>query len=173
MLEKHPLPDQIIIKCLNTNYGIAVVTLTFLPIGADTNASIYKAQTFDQTSYFIKLKLGHHHDIGVEIVKLLQWAGIPQIIPHIKTIHGKSTQPIDDFILIVYPFVEGQDGFSRSLTDNQWIKLGKALRTIHEVEVPSSLQKNIRRETYSPKWRDALRSIYPSLKAIQSLMRQA
>ena len=64
MLEKHALPDQIIIKCLNTNYGIAVATLTFLPIGADTNASIYKAQTFDQTSYFIKLKLGHHHDKG-------------------------------------------------------------------------------------------------------------
>src|SRR5689334_8426206 len=102
MLEKHPLQDQIIIKCLNTNYGIAVAALTFLPIGADTNASIYKAQTFDQTSYFIKLKLGHHHDIGVEIVELLQRAGIPQIIPPIKTIHGKSTQTIDDFTLIVY-----------------------------------------------------------------------
>ena len=164
MLEKHALPDQILIKCLNTNYGIAVATLTFLPIGADTNASIYKAQTFDQTSYFIKLKLGHHHDISVEIVELLQLAGIPQIIPPIKTIHGKSTQPIDDFTLIVYPFVEGQDGFSRSLTDDQWIKLGKALKLAHEVEVPSSIQNSIRREAYSPKWRDALRSIYPHIE---------
>ena len=58
MLEKHALPDQILIKSLNTNYGIAVATLTFLAIGADTNASIYKAQTFDQASYFIKLKQG-------------------------------------------------------------------------------------------------------------------
>lgn len=164
MLEKHALPDQIIIKCLNTNYGIAVATLTFLPIGADTNASIYKTQTFDQTSYFIKLKLGHHHDIGVEIVELLQRAGISQIIPPIKTIHGKSTQPIDDFTLIVYPFVEGQDGFSRSLTDDQWIKLGKALKLVHEVEVPSSIQNSIRREAYSPKWRDALRSTYAHIE---------
>jgi len=84
MLEKHALPDQIIIKCLNTNYGIAVVTLTFLPIRADTNASIYKAQTFDQTSYFIKLKLRHHHDISVEIVELLQQKGIHQTIPLLK-----------------------------------------------------------------------------------------
>lgn len=81
MLEKHALSDQAIIKCLNMNYGIAATTLTLLPIGADTNASIYKAQTFDQTSYFIKLKLGHHHDIGVEIVELLQLAGTSQIIP--------------------------------------------------------------------------------------------
>ena len=55
MLEKHALPDQVIIKCLNTNYGIAVATLTFLPIGADANASIYEAQTFDQASCFINL----------------------------------------------------------------------------------------------------------------------
>ena len=146
------------------NYGIAATTLTLLPIGADTNASIYKAQTFDQASYFIKLKLGHHHDIGVEIVELLQRAGTSQIIPPIKTIHGKSTQPIDDFTLIVYPFVEGQDGFSRSLTDDQWIKLGKTLKLVHEIEVPSSIQKNIRRESYSPKWRDALRSIYAHIE---------
>ena len=164
MLEKHALPDQIIIQCLNTNYGIDVATLTFLPIGADTHASIYKAQTFDQRSYFIKLKLGHHHDIAVKIAELLQRAGTPQIIPPIKTIHGKSTQPIDDFTLIVYPFVEGQDGFSRSLTDDQWIKLGKALRLVHEVEVPSSIQNKIRREAYSPKWRDAIRSIYPHIE---------
>nr|MBA3817058.1 aminoglycoside phosphotransferase family protein [Parachlamydiaceae bacterium] len=164
MLEKHALSNQTIIKCLNINYGLAVTTLTFLPIGADTNASIYKAKTFDQTSYFIKLKLGHHHDIGVEIVELLQRAGIQQIIPPIKTIHGKSTQSIDDFTLIVFPFIEGQDGFSRNLKDDQWIKLGKALKQVHELEVPSSILNSLRREAYSPKWRDILRSIYPCIE---------
>ena len=102
--------------------------------------------------------------MSVELVELLLRAGIPQIIPPIKTIHGKSTQLIDDFTLIVYPFVEGQDGFSRSLTDDQWIKLGKMLKLVHEVEVPSSIQNSIRREAYSPKWRDALRSIYPHIE---------
>ena len=148
MLEKHPLPYQIIIKHLNTNYEIAVGTLTFLPIGANTNASIYKAQTFDHPPYFIKLKLGRYHDIGVEIVELLDRAGIPQIISPIKTIHEKSTQPIDDFNLIVYPFFEGQDGFSRSLTDGQWIELGKVLRLVYKVKVPSSIQNRITREVY-------------------------
>jgi spectinomycin phosphotransferase len=164
MLEKHALPDPILIQCLNTHYGIAVSTLTFLPIGADGNASIYQAQTFDQTSYFIKLKTGHHHEIGVQIVELLEQAGIQQIIPPIKTIHGTSTQPMGDFTLIVYPFVEGQDGFNRSLTDDQWRKLGKALKLVHEVEVPSSIQNRIRREAYSPKWRDAVRSLYTHME---------
>ena len=91
------------------------------------NASVYKAQTYDQTSYFVKLKRGHHHDISVAIVELLHDAGIQQIIPPVKTILGQSTQRIEDFTLIVYPFVEGQDGFSRNLTDNQWIKLGQSI----------------------------------------------
>lgn len=155
----------VLIKCLKTYYGVTVATLAFLPIGADAHASIYKAQTSNQVSYFIKLKLGHNHDVSVEIVELLQRTGIQQIISPIKTIHGKSTQPIENFTLIVYPFIEGQDGFSRSLTDDQWIKLGKALKQIHEIEVPSSTQKSIRRETYSPKWRNALRSIYPHIES--------
>jgi spectinomycin phosphotransferase len=160
MLEKHTLPDLTITECLKTHYGIETAILTFLPIGADINACVYKAQTFDQTPYFIKIKQGHNHDLSVEITELLYRAGVQQIIPPIKTIQGKSTQPIDGFTLVVYPFVDGQDGFNKNLTDDQWIKLGKALRQIHEIKVPISTQKQIRRETYSPTWREAVRSIY-------------
>lgn len=165
MREKHPLSDPIIISCLNTYYGIEAATLTFLPLGADMNASVYKAQTLDQKSYFIKLKQGHHHDSGVEIVELLLSKGIKQIIPPIKTVHGKSTQRIDDFTLLVYPFVDGQDGFNRHLTDDQWTTLGNALRQVHEVEVPLPIQHRIRRETYSAKWREIVRSIYVCMEA--------
>lgn len=165
MLEKHDLPDSIIIKCLHTNYGIDASSLTFLPIGADTNASVYKVQTLDQTPYFIKLKQGHHHDISIEIIELLQRSGVQQIIPPIKTIHGKPTHPINNYTLIVYPFVEGQDGFSRNLTDDQWIQLGKALKQVHHVEVPPSIQNRIRKESYSPKWCEAVRSLYPHIEA--------
>ncbi len=165
MMEKYPLSDQRIINCLNADYGIEVATLVFLPLGADMNASVYTAQATDLTSYFVKLKRGHHHDIGVEIVELLHEAGIPQIIPPLRTIHGRPTQRIEDFTLIVYPFVEGKDGFSCDLTDNQWIKLGKALRQIHEIDVPLSIQNKVRREVYSPQWRELVRSLYAHIEA--------
>lgn len=168
MLEKHLFSDSMIIKCLNNNYGIEAGTLTFLPIGADMNASVYKVQTRDQLSYFIKLKQGSHHDISVEVVELLQRTGIHRIIPPIKTIHGNLTQPIDDCTLIVYPFIEGQNGFNRDLTDDQWIKLGKTLKHVHTVKVPLSIQNRIRRETYSPKWREIVRSLYPHIETTSS-----
>jgi len=162
---KQPLSDQRIIDCLNANYGIKVARLAFLPIGADLNASIYKAETYEQSSYFIKLKRGHHHDISATIIALLHDAGIQQIIPPIKTKHGQPIQHIDDFTLIVSPFIEGQDGFSRDLTDEQWLTLGKVMRQIHEIDVPSSIQLIIRHEDYSPKWREAVRSLYAHIES--------
>ena len=163
MIEKQPLSLQRIIDCLNTDYGIAVATLTFLALGADVNASVYKAHTHDGLSYFVKLKRGHYHDISVTVLSLLQSSGIQQIIPPIKTIHGRPTQHIDDFTLIVYPFVEGQNGFCYNLTDDQWVTLGKVLRQVHEFDVPPSIKDRIRREVYSSKWREAVRLLYPDI----------
>lgn len=165
MIEKSLLSKQRIIDCLKINYGIEVATLTFLPLGADMQASIYKAQARDQLSYFVKLKHGHHHDISAIIIALLCNAGIQQIIPIVKTIRGQPTQRLDDFTLIISPFIEGQDGFSRDLTDDQWYALGKVMRQIHEIDVPPSIQSMVRWETYSPKWRQAVRSLYPLIES--------
>lgn len=169
MIEKQPLSDQRIIDCLNIDYGIKVAKLIFLPLGADMNASVYKAEAHDQSSYFIKLKRGHHHDISATIIALLHDAGIQQIILPIKTNCGQPIQHIDDFTLIVSPFVEGQDGFSRDLTDDQWVVLGKMIKQIHEIDVPSSVQRVIRRETYSPRWREAVRSLYTHIESAPSV----
>ena len=127
------------------------------------NASVYKAETRDGQSYFVKLKRGHHSDISVTLLVLLQASGIQQIIPPIKATDGKLTQHINDFTLTVYPFVDGQNGFSCHLTDDQWIALGKALKQVHELDVPPSIKDQIRKETYSSKWREDIRSLDPHI----------
>ncbi|HSX10822.1 MAG TPA: aminoglycoside phosphotransferase family protein [Chlamydiales bacterium] len=160
MVEKRPLSAQRIIDCLNVDYGIAVSTLAFLPLGADRDASVYKAHTHGGPSYFVKLKRGHQYDIGVALLSILQSSGIQQIIPPVKTTHGRLTQPIDDFTLIVYPFVDGRSGFCYNLTDDQWVTLGKVLRQVHEFDVPPSIKDRLRREVYSPKWREVVRALY-------------
>lgn len=157
-----------IINWLRTYYRIEATALALLPLGADMNASIYKVQASDQKTYFVKLKRGHFQDVNIEILELLQMAGIRQLIAPIKTVGGKQIQQAGDFTLIVYPFVQGQDGFSRSLTDEQWILLGRALRQVHEIDVPPSLQTRIRREDFSPKWRDVVRSLYAHSEAVST-----
>lgn len=153
-------PTHFIIDCLSVHYGINVAAISQLHIGADVNASIYKVKASDQKSYFVKLKQRHFHDVQIEILTLLQTAGIEQIILPIKTIKSKQLYQTGDLALIVYPFIKGEDGFNRNLTDEQWIVLGRALRQVHEIKVPSSLKSSIRREDFSPQWREAVRSFY-------------
>jgi spectinomycin phosphotransferase len=160
MTEKQPFSSQSIIDCLKANYGLAITALTLLPIGADMNASVYKAETKSSQSYFVKLKRGHRYDMSVALLALLQASGIQQIIPPIKTTTGRLTQHIGDSTLTVYPFVNGQNGFCYSLTDEQWTVLGKVLRQVHEFDVPPSFKDLIRKETYSDKWRKVVRSLY-------------
>lgn len=165
IIEQYSFTEQRIIDCLNAEYGIKAVTLTYIPLGADIDAKVYKAQADDQSSYFVKLKKGTNHDIGVVLQSLLHDAGIAQIISPIKTIHGKSTLHIDNFTLIVYPFIEGQDGFSKNLTHDQWVELGKVLKQIHTFDVPQSIKNHIKKEDYSAAWRNAVKSIYHAIDA--------
>lgn len=161
MIEKSPHSEQYIIDCLKINYGIDVETLTCLPFGADMDALVYKAQTHNKVSYFIKIKRGHDHDISAIIIDFLYSAGVHHIIPTVKTIHGTSIQPIDAFTLSVSPFVHGKDGFSQDLTHNHWCTLGAVMRRIHTIDVSPSLQAKIRKESYTSKWRKAVRALYP------------
>lgn len=165
MIEKQMLSDSDIIRCLHADYGIEVATLTCLPLGADMDAAVYKAQDRGQRSYFVKVKLQTSYDIGAAVVELLHDAGVLQVIPPIKTIEGLSALHVEDCTISVYPFIEGQDGFSRDLSDAQWSALGKALRQIHEIAVPLAMQNRIRQEEYSPKWRQAVRSLYSHIEA--------
>ncbi|MDQ5890952.1 MAG: spectinomycin phosphotransferase [Candidatus Dependentiae bacterium] len=159
------LPDQRIIDCLNTDYGIKISVLTLIPLGADIDASVYKAQAYDRSSYFVKLRRGYHYGIAAVIQLSLHDAGIQQIISPVATNHGQLTHCVDAFTLIVYPFIEGQDGFSRDLTNDQWITLGNALRQVHEFHLPLVIKNQIKRESYSSKWREAVRSMYAHIDA--------
>jgi len=165
MIEKF-LPDLVIINHLYSDYGIAVKALIPLSLGADMDASVYKAQSDDQKSYFLKVKQGHN-DIGPIIIELLRNAGIQPIISPLKTIPGQLTKRIDNLTLTVYPFIEGLDGFSQNLTETQWLTLGRTLRQIHEVSVPLLIQNQIRLEDFSSKWRDAVRVLYVHIAAEQ------
>lgn len=165
MIENTLLSGQRIINCLSSDYGIKITTLTFLPLGADMNASAYRAETYEKSTYFVKIMRGCVQDVSVLLLGLLQDAGVQQIVPPIKTSQGQLAQQLDDFTLVVYPFVEGQDGFSRNLTDAQWVLLGKLLRQVHEMGVPPSIQAMIRREDYSPQWREAVRSLYAYIES--------
>ncbi|MBX3486579.1 MAG: aminoglycoside phosphotransferase family protein [Candidatus Paracaedibacteraceae bacterium] len=155
MTSKSPL-DQQIRQILRNHYAIDVKMIDCLNTGADINASVYKAIDQNQSRYFIKLRQSNHNDLSTIITDFLYQEGIQNIIPGIKTCHGQPFQVLDDQTLTVFPFIDGQDGFSTDLTDHQWQSLGKTIKKIHTIKYPQHIRDKIPLESYSAKWRQVL-----------------
>lgn len=164
MLEKPDLPDERLLSCLRTDLGLDAAAVTFLPIGADINTAVYRAEC-DGESFFVKLRRGDNAGMAVEIARLLHDHGIEAVIPPGRTRGGALRAQVDDFTVSVSPFIAGRDGFDRRLSDANWIALGKALKRIHTGELPASISERLPRENFSAQWRDLVRAFQAQAEA--------
>jgi spectinomycin phosphotransferase len=154
MLEKPDLPDEKLISCLRGDFGLSVAEIIFLPLGNDVNTAVYRVVADDGTPYFLKLRSGPFDESAVAIPRFLADRGIGAIIAPIPTRIGRLWARMDDFAVILSPFVAGCNGFEAALSDRQWVELGAALSAMHGAAVPLALRAGIPRETYSPHWRE-------------------
>jgi len=143
MLEKPELEDKKIINCLKTEYGLYVEKIAFLPLGVDLNTAVYRVVTNDETVYFLKLRSGEFHEASVAVPKYLSDLGVKQIIPSLTTQTGRLWAHLASFNVILYPFVEGHNGFESNLSDKQWVEFGTALKRFHTADIPLAITSSI------------------------------
>ena len=156
MKEKPALQDQRIIDRIREVYGVEIARAEFLPIG-DISSAKYRLVTNEPVPYFLKLRKGSYKEISVSVPHFLHEQGIYQVLSPLKTQDGRLWTDLDAYTCILYPFIEGQNGFQAPLSDGQWIELGAALKDVHCVDLPSDLQAKIPVETYSPFWREKVK----------------
>jgi spectinomycin phosphotransferase len=164
MLEKPDIPDEQILACLRAEYGLPILQIAFLPIGGDASTAVYRAVTGEATSYFCKLKRHGFDPVSVALPAFLSEQGNSRVIPPLRTRSGELWAVMEEFHLILYPFVEGTNGYDLELTERQWSAFGAAIRKLHTTGVPPALQSRLRREGYSPEWRDLCRVILERLE---------
>lgn len=157
MLEKPTIADEFIISHLQEAYDLRLAELTFLPLGADENTSVYRVQTESGAVYFLKLRKNFDEMI-VRVPILLKEKGIQAILVPLETRSKQQYADFGEYKLILYPFIDGKDGFSRELSDRHRRTLGAALKGIHDAQIPSELKRLVPKETYSPYWRDLLKT---------------
>jgi spectinomycin phosphotransferase len=155
MLEKPGIADHLIISRLQEEYEFHIAELTFLPLGADQGTAVYRVVSEGGTAYFLKLRKGFE-EITVRVPLFLKSHGIGEIISPIETRSKRAWADFGEYKMILYPFIEGQDGFDRELTDAQRKTLGAALKEIHSAQLPPELEGLIPKETFDPGWRERL-----------------
>jgi spectinomycin phosphotransferase len=156
MLEKPDLPDRLILCRIQDEYGLQVARLAFLPLGADVNTAVYRLETHDGATCFLKLRKGAFDETSVRLPQFLHSLSIRAVIPPLETRLGQLWGSLDPYKLMLYPFIEEADALE--LTDRQWLEFGAALKRIHSAKPPPALKKLLQRETFAPDWRESVKT---------------
>jgi spectinomycin phosphotransferase len=156
MLEKPDLQDARIADWLLDHYGLRIVEVEFLPTGYQ-NTAAYRVVAEDNKSYFLKLRRDVFEEASVTLPVSLRDLGLRQIITPIATQSRQYWAYLDDFNVILYPFVDGYNAFKFPLTEYQWIDFGSAVKRIHSTLLPPELSGHIQHETYSREWSEQVR----------------
>ena len=165
MLEKPDIQDDEIIACLQAEYGLRIIQITFLPLGGNLCTAVYRAVAEDGTPYFCKLRCSEFEEISVELPRFLIEQGIAQVIPPLPSKTDRLWAQLEAFHVILYPFVEGTSGFEEKLTERQWADFGTALQRIHTLSLPPALSQKMQKENYSPEARDICREVFQRLES--------
>lgn len=157
MLTPPALSTDTIIASLRDAYGLSISQVTFLPIGADVNAAVYRLTADNGTPYFLKLKRDTGDEVAVAVPAFLHAQGILPVMAPLATATNQLWTSAHDFAWILYPYFDGRDGFETALTDAQWIAFGQTMRAVHAATLPPAMAQRVPREDYAPRWRDAVK----------------
>ena len=147
---------------MENEYGIKIKKIQQLFTGADKDSFVYKATTDLDALFFVKARTGYFNGSLFELPYLLAESIGGHIIEPVKTLEGNLYLNAGDYIIILYPYINGKSAIAKPLKKDQWIEFGSALRKMHTLKLrPGSLQ--IPRESYDGRWRRALKKHMESL----------
>ena len=151
MLTKAKLADESIVDVLRNHYHIEAATLTFLPIGNDAKAWVYRVET-GQCTYFLKLRKGKPPYAGLLAPHYLHNIGIENVVAPIRSVSGELCVDAQDFLLILYAWKTGESAWKSELSLDQWRDWGGIMRSIHDATITDCLKALVPREQYGQKW---------------------
>lgn len=164
MLEKPAIDDDALIHALNKAYGLALLSVSFLPLGAEINSAAYKAQASDETKYFVKLRRGPPSVAAVAVPTYLFESHMSQVIPALRTQTGDLWCCFYNWVMTLHPFIDGHHGYAQTMSPAQWEEFGAALKHLHTTILPAEIAEQVPREDFSSRWPEQLK---PFLERIE------
>ncbi len=144
------LSDDTLCASLRTHYRLAVVELTFLPLGHDSSAWVYRVRTIGDVLYFLKVRRCVSNIPGLLVPHYLHDHGIAQVVAPLPTVAQTLWAEAAGYGLILYPFITGTTGMAQGMMPRQWTDYGAILRQIHAATITPELARVMRRETFVP-----------------------
>ena len=134
MREDPGLDVAAIATTLAAGYGLRARSVSYLPIGYDLDAAVYRVLADDGAAYFLKIRFGPVDEAGLAVPRMLIDGGVPNVLAPIRTASSALWCRLDGtsgYSVVLYPFVEGGDAVATGLSDEQWREFGTTLRAVH------------------------------------------
>lgn len=139
MLDKPTIDDTVLIDAVRTCWGVALASVTFLPLGLDVQAWAYRADADTGEQFFLKVRRGRPALASIRLPQLLHDQGLREVVAPIPPHDQRPWREADGFHLLLYPYVEGTSAWASGFTDRQWFEHGTFLRRLHASTVPDGL----------------------------------
>ena len=149
MREPPRIPEERLRACLQRHYDLYPVTLEFLPRGHDYNAGVYRAVSEQGIAYLLKVMSRPLYEPRCLVPRYLNDQGITSVVAPIPTRDGALWTQLDNWTVIVYPFIEGDTSLT-GMTGEQWKETGTIFKQIHSVILPPAGFESLRKETFDP-----------------------
>lgn len=121
-------------SCLSAHYVLAVSSVTYLPIGYDLNAFVYRVEATDGSAYFLKLRRGPMDEIALLVPAALRDRGIARVLAPLPTVSGELWRMFDatgEVTAALYPFLDGENAMLAGMSGAQWRQFGETLAAVH------------------------------------------
>ena len=152
------ITDEKIEKTLKIKYEISISSIIKLSIGFDQNTSVYKIHSKDNNEFFLKIRSKIFNKASLIIpLWISDCLNAKNVINVVKTTKGKLYAKESLLYFILYPFISGQSGWNKSLTNDQFINFGKFMHHLHSLELPDKYKKLLPIEDYKSKYRNSVK----------------
>jgi spectinomycin phosphotransferase len=158
MREPPDVPTAAVAAAVERGYGLRPTALEFLPLGHDSAAWAFRAETADGAAYFVKLRRLPIEPAMTLVPRALRDGGVERVLAPLRTVDGAQHASLDGHGVVVYPFVDGRTGMDVSLTPQQWTRFGEITRQMHDTRLDDAVAKHVLREPFRPKWNGLLRA---------------
>lgn len=161
------LTEEELAACLSADYGLQLLTLTFLPIGHDSTAWVYRADTTDGGSYFLKLRRTITNDAALLVPRHLIELGVASVVAPIPARSAELSSKAGKYALVLYPFISDRTGMSHGMSPAQWREYGRVVRSIHDAPISVELAGVMRRETFMPEGALTVRRLNADIRSTE------
>jgi spectinomycin phosphotransferase len=122
-----------LLEGLHLRYGVLATELRLLTDGLDEAARTFRVGVGNGPDLALRLAAGDPRPVTYLVPLHLRDSGVDAVVAPLPTMTGEAFVKVDGLTWSLYPFVDGADGWTHGMDEQDWHNLGSALRAVHDV----------------------------------------